>query len=137
MMRSLQASRTSSHRTMAGLWCVVLLCISFLSIASTAQACHAHGAALHLAGEKATFSAPLDECPLCAAPHAALIAEPELCTASILEIEPITCLELLPPFRATIAYDLFSRPPPPFPAVGTTSGTGVGSVLRDGLTLLS
>ena len=91
---------------------MVLLCVSLLFCASTAQACHAHDASLRFANGKAQISAPVDECPLCAAPHAALAAETHTTVARTPQMETLT----LPPVgesRLTqLPFHLFSRPPP-------------------------
>ena len=91
---------------------LVLLCVTMLFGASTAQACHVHERALKTQDGKAWVSAPVDECPLCAATHAALPI-PEQTVAGLV---PETAL--VAPSRAESAhverwsYELFSRPPP-------------------------
>lgn len=101
---------------------MALLCVSLLFSASTAQACHAHDALLRSADGKAHVAAPVDECPLCAAPHAALAAE----THTTVERTPGT--ETIIPTLAgqsrltDLPFHLFSRPPPSDPAASPRQG---------------
>ena len=96
---------------------MALLCVSLLFSASTAQACHAHDASLRSADGKAQISAPVDECPLCAAPHAALAAETHTTVARTPQTETLAP-SLVGESRLTqLPFHLFSRPPPAAPAL--------------------
>lgn len=105
-------SRHRSARHPTWLWVTALLCVSLLFCASTAQACHAHDALLRLADGKAQLSAPLDECPLCVAPHAAMLAETQTTVARTQQSEALVFFADGQPHRGQWHFDLFSRPPP-------------------------
>ena len=111
MMRSFQTGNAHRRHAM-WLWTLTLLCISVLCGASTAQACHAHGALLRNGDGKAQITAPVDECPLCAAPHAAMAAANESTVAVTPQTETLLAGAPARPFRSGWSFDLFSRPPP-------------------------
>ena len=91
---------------------MVLLCVSLLFSASTAQACHAHDASLRSLNGKAQISAPVDECPLCAAPHAALAAETQTTVARTPQTETLAPSLVGESRHTQLPFHLFSRPPP-------------------------
>ena len=91
---------------------MALLCISLLFCASTAQACHAHDSLLRSGGGKHQLVAPVDECPLCMAPHAALLAESQATVAGTSQAEGIVVALGNSGHPAEWPFDLFSRPPP-------------------------
>lgn len=102
---------------------MTLLCVSLLFCASTAQACHAHDASLRADG-KTQISAPLDECPLCAAPHAALAAETHTTVSRTPQLESLAP-SLLGELRLTqLPFHLFSRPPPTAISMNASAVTG-------------
>ena len=103
---------------------MALLCVSLLFCASTAQACHAHDALLRPTDGKAQISAPVDECPLCAAPHAALAAETQTTVDRTPQIDAVI-VPLSARSRSTEwPFHLFSRPPPASFRSATTALAG-------------
>lgn len=110
--RSGSNSRHRPARQSAWLGILALLCVSLLFCASTAQACHAHDALLRSADGKAQISAPVDECPLCAAPHAALPAGNQTVVGERPQLEHVQARRPLSPHLAQWSFHLFSRPPP-------------------------
>lgn len=110
------------------LWLMTLLCASLLLCASTAQACHAHDGQLRSADAKAQFSAPADECPLCAAPHAALPADAQNTVVGAPQIELVTVGVSSVSRKRQWHFDLFSRPPPSAPRHRAMDVTGLASV---------
>ena len=94
------------------LWLMTLVCASLLLCASTAQACHAHDGLLRSADGRSQLSAPADECPLCAAPHAALPADAEVAVVGTLQVETLQTGVSATSRKTQWTFDLFSRPPP-------------------------
>ena len=120
MMRLLQTGRPPATRP-RWVWLLTLLCACLLVSAGTAQSCHAHTALLHATDGKVQLSAPADECPFCAAPHASFAAT----TATSVERSPQQEAVPVPSFAAERfvlwSFDLFSRPPP----VSARSGSAI------------
>ena len=110
------------------LWLMTLLCASLLLCASTAQACHAHDGLLHSADGKSQFSAPADECPLCAAPHAALAADAQVTVVGTPQTETVAGGVSAVPRKKRWHFDLFSRPPPTSFRGDAVAAAGLGNV---------
>ena len=123
MMRLPHPGRGSRQRP-TWLWTMALLCVSLLFCASTAQACHAHDALLRSADGKAQISAPVDECPLCAAPHAALPAETQTTISPTPQVEALAVVASAVSRQIQWPFDLFSRPPPVLSRSDAMAGQG-------------
>ncbi len=124
MMRLNQTGRRARQRP-TWLWSMALLCVSLLFSASTAQACHAHDVLLQSANGKAQLTAPADECPLCAAPHAALVAETQTTISPTPQVEALATAASAVSRRTQWPFDLFSRPPPVASGSGAMASTGL------------
>jgi len=91
----------------------VLLCVASLFGAGVVQAAHVHDAPISLAAGKHVLLAPADQCPLCAATHAAMAAAGETTVELLPRVERVTLAagRERPPTRQW-SFEMFSRPPP-------------------------